>query len=91
MWNAKAHGYARGEGVAAVVLKTLSAALEDGDHIECLVRETGVNQDSITMPSSTAQTALICDTYAHVGLDPQRKEDRYQYFEAHGKFCSQGI
>ena len=95
MWDAKADGYARGEGVAVVVLKTLSAALEDGDHIECLIKETGVNQDGrtngITMPSSTAQTALIRATYANVGLDPEKKEDRCQFFEAHGKFCSQGI
>ncbi|KAI3109622.1 hypothetical protein CBS147333_5269 [Penicillium roqueforti] len=88
MWDAKADGYARGEGVAVVVLKTLSAALEDGDHIECLIKETGVNQDGrtngITMPSSTAQTALIRATYANVGLDPQKKEDRCQFFEAHG-------
>lgn len=44
MWDAGADGYARGEGVGAVVLKTLSAALRDGDHIECLIRETGINQ-----------------------------------------------
>lgn len=46
MWDAGADGYARGEGVGAVVLKTLSAALRDGDHIECLIRETGINQVS---------------------------------------------
>lgn len=48
MWDADANGYARGEGVAAVVLKTLSAALADGDHIECVIRETGTNQDGRT-------------------------------------------
>ena len=88
MWDKDADGYARGEGIAAVVLKTLSAALEDGDHIECLIRETGVNQDGrtrgITMPSATAQTSLIRDTYARAGLDASRPSDRCQYFEAHG-------
>jgi hybrid polyketide synthase/nonribosomal peptide synthetase ACE1 len=86
MWDAAADGYARGDGVASVVLKTLSAALEDGDHIECLIRETGVNQDGrtpgITMPSAKAQYQLIQDTYAMAGLDV--KADRCQYFEAHG-------
>ncbi|KAI3394645.1 hypothetical protein diail_2455 [Diaporthe ilicicola] len=48
MWDAGADGYARGEGVAAVVLKTLAAALADGDDIECVIRETAVNQDGRT-------------------------------------------
>ena len=48
MWDADANGYARGEGIAAVVLKTLSAAVADGDDIECVIRETGVNQDGKT-------------------------------------------
>ncbi|KAL8678456.1 MAG: hypothetical protein Q9186_005194 [Xanthomendoza sp. 1 TL-2023] len=88
MWDQDADGYARGEGVASVVLKTLSAALADGDQIECLIRETGVNQDGrtrgITMPSAAAQTALIRSTYAKAGLDPLKKSDRCQFFEAHG-------
>lgn len=44
MWDADADGYARGEGFASILLKTLSQAIKDGDHIECLIRETGVNQ-----------------------------------------------
>lgn len=88
MWDAGANGYARGEGVASVVLKTLSQAIADGDNIECIIRETGVNQDGrtpgITMPSSTAQAALIRSTYARAGLDLKKKSDRCQYFEAHG-------
>jgi hybrid polyketide synthase/nonribosomal peptide synthetase ACE1 len=31
-----------------VILKPLSAALADGDHVECIVRETGANQDGRT-------------------------------------------
>lgn len=48
MWDAGANGYARGEGVATLVLKRLSDAIKDGDHIECIIRETGVNQDGKT-------------------------------------------
>ena len=88
MWDRRANGYARGDGVAAVVLKTLSAALKDGDYIECIIRETGLNQDGatpgITMPSATAQEALIRSTYAKAGLDLLVPSDRPQYFEAHG-------
>ncbi|KAG5655084.1 hypothetical protein KAF25_000207 [Fusarium avenaceum] len=88
MWDADADGYARGEGVAAVVLKPLSAAIEDGDVIECIIREIGVNQDGktrgITMPSAQAQASLIRQTYAKAGLDPSTQEGRCQFFEAHG-------
>ncbi|KAI8251965.1 beta-ketoacyl synthase domain-containing protein [Colletotrichum sp. SAR11_239] len=88
MWDAAADGYARGEGVACVVLKTLSQALADGDTIECLIRETGVGQDGrtagITMPSNVAQAALIRATYARAGLDLSKPEGRPQFFEAHG-------
>ncbi|KAM0342042.1 hypothetical protein ACHAPU_009770 [Fusarium lateritium] len=86
MWDKDANGYARGEGAGAVLLKTLSQALKDGDHIEGLIRSTGVNSDGqspgITMPFAPAQTALIRKTYARAGLDP--KKDRPQYFECHG-------
>ncbi|KAL3475924.1 hypothetical protein BJX99DRAFT_259001 [Aspergillus californicus] len=89
MWDAGADGYARGEGVAAVVLKRLSDAIADKDPIECVIRATNINQDGrsmgITMPSSAAQTSLIQSTYRKAGLDPvRRSEDRCQYFEAHG-------
>jgi hybrid polyketide synthase/nonribosomal peptide synthetase ACE1 len=88
MWDADADGYARGEGVAAVILKPLSLAIADGDNIECVVRETGINQDGksqgITHPSSIAQANLIRDVYLRAGLDLTDPRDRPQFFEAHG-------
>ena len=82
-----ANGYARGDGVATIVLKTLDSAIADGD-IECVLRETGVNQDGstpgITMPSALSQQALIESTYVKAGLDLSRMRDRPQVFEAHG-------
>ncbi|OAA53529.1 Beta-ketoacyl synthase [Cordyceps fumosorosea ARSEF 2679] len=88
MWDKEADGYARGEGVAAVVLKTLRDALRDGDEVAGVVRATGVNSDGtgggggLTMPSAEAQTALIRRTYEEAGLDPVA--DRPQFFECHG-------
>ncbi|KAJ4007634.1 hypothetical protein NW752_010300 [Fusarium irregulare] len=88
MWDASADGYARGEGIASVVLKTLSQAIADGDSIECIIRETGVNQDGrtsgLTVPSNIAQTKLIRETYARAGLDLSKPSDRPQLFHAHG-------
>ncbi|KAL5325443.1 hypothetical protein ACEPPN_006568 [Leptodophora sp. 'Broadleaf-Isolate-01'] len=86
MWDSSADGYGRGEGFTSVIVKTLSQAIADGDHIECIIRETGVNQDGrtpgITMPGAESQAQLIRDTYMRCGLDPVR--DRPQFFEAHG-------
>ncbi|XRM43174.1 hypothetical protein ABZX51_006371 [Aspergillus tubingensis] len=89
MWDESADGYARGEGIASVVLKRLSDAIADRDPIECIIRATGINADGrsmeITMPSSIAQLQLIRSTYASVGLNPaDHLEDRCQFFEAHG-------
>ncbi|KXJ85216.1 hypothetical protein Micbo1qcDRAFT_210158 [Microdochium bolleyi] len=88
MWDAGADGYARGEGIAAVFLKTLSQALRDGDRIDALIRETGVNSDGrtkgITLPSPEAQATLIRSTYQRAGLDLLSPLHRPQYFEAHG-------
>jgi len=86
--DARANGYARGEGIAAIVLKHLSAAIADGDDIECVIAETGLNQDGrtqgLTVPSADAQAALIQSTYRKAGLDLTQASDRPQYFEAHG-------
>ncbi|EME79755.1 uncharacterized protein MYCFIDRAFT_190533 [Pseudocercospora fijiensis CIRAD86] len=95
MWDKDANGYARGEGLAALVLKPLSAALEANDHIECVIRETGLNQDGhtagLTMPSPSSQRDLIHSTYAKAGLDLRCPHDRPQYFEAHGTGTPAGV
>lgn len=43
-----ADGYARGESVVCVMLKTISQTLADGDHMYAIVRETGVSQCGYT-------------------------------------------
>lgn len=83
-FDARANGYARGETIAGVVVKTLRQALEDGDTIRAVIRGSGANQDGktpgITMPSGEAQAALIRSTYEAAGLN---MEDT-GFFEAHG-------
>ncbi|KAJ5170212.1 Acyl transferase/acyl hydrolase/lysophospholipase [Penicillium coprophilum] len=78
-------GFGRGEGAASLVLKPLSAALEAGDHIYTVIKNTGVNQDGrtnagLTVPSGEAQESLIRSVYASCGLDPSQT----RYVEAHG-------
>lgn len=44
----RANGYARGEGIAVIVLKRLSDALSDNDTVRAVIRGTGSNQDGRT-------------------------------------------
>lgn len=43
MWDKNANGYARGEGFAVVVLKLVTQAVADRDHVESVIRGTAVN------------------------------------------------
>jgi acyl transferase domain-containing protein len=83
-FDERANGYGRGEGIGAVVLKPLDAALRDNDTIRAVIRGSGVNQDGrtpgITMPSKDAQAMNIRAVYKAAGLG----YDRTAYFEAHG-------
>src|SRR6185436_16810907 len=83
-FDARADGFARGEGGGVVVLKPLSAALRDGDQIWCVIRGGAVNNDGasngLTAPSPRAQVEVLADAYARAGIDPLR----VHYVEAHG-------
>ncbi|KAI0836347.1 hypothetical protein F5Y06DRAFT_298710 [Hypoxylon sp. FL0890] len=83
-FDARANGYARGEGVAALYLKPLRRAVLDGDVVRAVVRATASNQDGrtpgLTQPSSDAQESLIRAAYAKAGLEL----DETRYVEAHG-------
>ncbi|KAK4214346.1 hypothetical protein QBC37DRAFT_421440 [Rhypophila decipiens] len=72
-WDTRAQGYGRGEGVTALIMKPLDAAIRDGDRVHAIVRGTGVNQDgkttTITSPSMQAQRELIEACYRRAGLD----------------------
>lgn len=85
-FDPRASGYGRGEGVAAVILKPLSAALADGDSIRAVIRGTGVSSDGktngITLPSDWGQKQALQMAYEDAGLRPQ---DTY-FVEAHGAY-----
>ncbi|MEU5417941.1 SDR family NAD(P)-dependent oxidoreductase [Streptomyces sp. NPDC020667] len=80
----RADGYARGEGVGMLVLKRLSAAERDGDHIHGLIRSSAENHggrgNSLTAPNPKAQAALLREAYEKAGIDPRT----VGYIEAHG-------
>ncbi len=89
-FDASADGYVRGEGCGVVALKRLSDARADGDRVLALIRGSAVNQDGrsggLTVPSGTAQQAVLRQALAAAGVDPLE----ISYIEAHGTGTSLG-
>ena len=83
-FDADAAGYTRAEGAGIIILKPLSLAKRDGDRIDAVIVETGVNQDGqtsgISLPNPEAQEELTKAVYDRAGVAP---ED-LSYIEAHG-------
>jgi len=83
-FDASADGYVRGEGVGAVVLKRLSRARADHDHVYALIRGTAVGHGgrgvSLTAPSARSQAEIIDAAWKCAGI-PITTAD---YIEAHG-------
>lgn len=79
-----ASGTIFGEGVGAIVVKSLEKAKEDGDHIYAVIKGTAVNNDGasngITAPSVKAQEEVILSALK----DAQMKPEDIDYIEAHG-------
>jgi phthiocerol/phenolphthiocerol synthesis type-I polyketide synthase C len=84
VFDAGADGYVRAEGGGILILKPLAPALADGNRILAVVAATGVNSDGrksgLTVPSHTAQAALLREVYGRAGIPPADID----YFEAHG-------
>ena len=68
-----ADGIALGEGVAAVVLRRLSDAERDGDHIYAVIKGVGSSSDgrsrTLTAPSPTGQVLALERAYADADVD----------------------
>ncbi|MFF2445404.1 type I polyketide synthase, partial [Priestia megaterium] len=79
-----ADGFVPGEGVGALVLKRLSDAEADHDHIYGVVVASGTNQDGktngITAPSANSQMDLVRTVYDRHGIDAAS----IGYVEMHG-------
>lgn len=83
-------GYVPSEGVGAVLLKSLHAAVADGDHIYGVIKGTALNHGGRTtgysVPSPTAQGEVIANALKAAGVDPRS----LSYLEAHGTGTSLG-
>ncbi|MDG4810844.1 SDR family NAD(P)-dependent oxidoreductase [Micromonospora sp. WMMD1120] len=83
-FDSAADGYVRGEGVLALVLKPLSAALRDGDHVYAVLRGSAVNHGgragSPTSPNADAQADVVATAWVRAGVTPES----ISYLETHG-------
>jgi acyl transferase domain-containing protein/aryl carrier-like protein len=79
-----ADGFVPGEGVAAVLLKPLSAARREGDRILAVLKGSAVNHggrcNGYTVPSARAQAELIQQALS----DARVPASSISYIEAHG-------
>jgi acyl transferase domain-containing protein len=84
-FDGRADGYVRAEGAGMVLLKPLSAALEDGNRIRAVIRGTAVGNAGHstagqTVPSVSGQADVIRRALSRAGLGA----DDIDYVEAHG-------
>ena len=89
-FDAKADGYCRGEGIAAVFLKKLSAAVADGDQILGVIGATAVQQNENCSPIFVPNVPSLSDLFHTVinqaGLEPAQ----ISVVEAHGTGTTAG-
>ncbi|MGJ0578766.1 SDR family oxidoreductase [Xenorhabdus bovienii] len=84
-FDEKAQGTTDGNGLGIVVLKRLSSAIEDKDHIYCIIKGSCINNDGsgkigYTAPSEEGQFTAINTALNISGVNP---ED-VTYIETHG-------
>lgn len=83
-------GYVPGEGVGAVLLKPLTQAVADRDHIYGVIKATAVNHggktNGYTVPNPNAQASVIRQAIREAELNPRV----ISYIEAHGTGTSLG-
>ncbi|MGW0564515.1 type I polyketide synthase [Streptomyces sp. NPDC003016] len=84
-FDAKAGGTVPGNGAVVLVLRRLSEALADRDHIYAVIRGSAVNNDGsmkagFAAPSVDGQARVIASALAMAGVDPST----IGYLEAHG-------
>ena len=86
VFDAEASGTVFGNGVGIVVLKRLSDAVRDRDHIRAVIKSTAINNDGsekvgFTAPSVEGQAEVIAMAHRAAG---QVDAGQITYVEAHG-------
>ncbi|MET9565792.1 type I polyketide synthase [Streptomyces tauricus] len=89
--DASGDGFVRSDGIGAVILKPLSAALADDDRIRAVIRGSAVGNDGqssgyLVTPAVEGQLGVLRRAYDNAGVDPADID----YIEAHGTGTSVG-
>lgn len=84
-FDKRAQGMVSGSGAGAVLLKRLSEAIADGDHIEAVIKGSAINNDGAykvgyTSPAVAGQAAVIAEVLSVAGIAPET----VTYVETHG-------
>jgi acyl transferase domain-containing protein len=90
-FDQQAAGTVPGNGIGVVILKKLSQAISDNDHIEAVIEGFAQNNDGgekmgFTAPNQTAQAQVIKLALRNANLSP----NDITYLEAHGTGTVQG-
>ena len=84
VFDRRADGFVPGEGVGAILLKTLPAAIRDRDTIYAVIKGSACNNDGYTMgattPNHRTQKEVLLRAYEDSGISPAT----ISYIEAHG-------
>jgi 3-oxoacyl-(acyl-carrier-protein) synthase/thioesterase domain-containing protein/acyl carrier protein len=74
VFDARADGYVRSEGVGMLVLKPLAQAQADRDRIYAIIKGSAVNNNgcsnTLTSPNLQGQVDLLQKAYQNAGVDP---------------------
>jgi phthiocerol/phenolphthiocerol synthesis type-I polyketide synthase E len=84
-FDVRSDGTIFGSGVAVVVLKSLEAAVDDGDRIHAVIRGSALNNDGSTKmtfaaPNAAGQADVIAEAHAVADVDAST----VSYVETHG-------
>ncbi|KAK2053251.1 hypothetical protein LY76DRAFT_668243 [Colletotrichum caudatum] len=83
-YDGRANGFGRGEGASCLILKRLDRAIEAGDPVHAVIRNSAANHSGrtrgITLPSQVAQEQLLWRVHQEVGLEPAETD----VVEGHG-------
>ncbi|KAE8153332.1 hypothetical protein BDV25DRAFT_136938 [Aspergillus avenaceus] len=83
-FDAKADGYCRGEGFAAVFIKRLSDAISEGDSIIGTIAATAVEQNNNCTPIVVPDAASLGELFTKVTRQAHLRPQDISVVEAHG-------